>query len=144
MSEPRRNREYGEKPEKQEKEEEKHEKSWEEKWRRDPLSAAVWAIIIIWGGLVLLAGNLGLYDGLQWVDGWEIFFVGAGGVLLLEVIFRVLTPAYRQPIIGSLILAFVLLAIGLGGLIGWGVIWGLVIIGVGVYVLFSGLLRRRE
>lgn len=144
MSEERRDRNYGEKQEKQEKEEEKHEKSWEEKWRRDPLNAAVWAIILIWGGLVLLAGNLGLYDAFERIDGWEIFFVGAGGVLLLEVLFRVLTPAYRQPIIGNLILAFVFLAIGLGGLIGWGVIWGLIIVGIGVYVLFSGLRRRKE
>jgi hypothetical protein len=144
MSEERHDRDYGEKQEKQEKEEEKHEKSWEEKWRRDPLSAAVWAIILIWAGLVLLASNLGLFDAFEEINGWELFFVGAGGFLLLEVLFRLLMPAYRTPVIGNIILAFVFLAIGLGGLVNRGVIWGLVIIGIGVYVLFSGLLRRRE
>ncbi len=38
--------------EKEEKKEEKDEKSREEKWRRDPLSAAIWAGILIWAGLV--------------------------------------------------------------------------------------------
>jgi hypothetical protein len=143
MSE-QRDRDYGEKQEKQEKEEEKHEKSWDEKWRRDPLNAAVWAIILIWGGLVLLAGNLGLFDPFERINGWDLFFVGAAGVLLLEVAFRLLMPAYRQPVIGSIILALVFLAIGLGGLVSWGVIVGLAIVGAGVYVLFSGLLRRTQ
>jgi hypothetical protein len=144
MSEERRDRDYGEKQEKQEKEEEKHEKSWDEKWRRDPLNAAAWAVILIWAGLVLLAGNLGLFDSYEKINSWDLIFAGAGGVLLLEVLFRLLMPAHRQPIIGNIILAFVFLAIGLGGLVNWGIIWGLVIIGIGVYILASGLLRRKE
>lgn len=144
MSEERRDRDYGEKQEKQEKEEEKQEKSWDEKWRRDPLNAAAWAIILIWAGLVLLAGNLGLLDPFEKINSWDLIFVGAGGVLLLEALFRLLMPAHRQPVIGNIILAFVFLAIGLGGLVNWGIIWGLIIIGIGVYILASGLLRRRE
>ena len=136
-------RQYGEKGEKPEKEEEKQEKSWDEKWRRDPLSAGVWAVIIIWAGLVLLAANLDFFDD-SFIDGWQLFFVGAGVLLLLEVAVRLLWPAYRQPILGSVILAIVFLAIGLGGLIRWYMIWPLILIGVGVYILLNGLFRRRE
>lgn len=130
--------------EKQEKEEEKQEKSWDEKWHRDPLSAVVWALILIWGGLVLLAGNLGLYDAIELLDGWELFFIGAGLILLGEVLIRRLIPEYRQPLIGTIILAGVFLAIGLGGLFTWGILWALLLIGIGVYVLFTGFLRGRE
>jgi uncharacterized membrane protein len=144
MSEEKQDLQYSEKPEKQEKEEEKHEKSWEEKWRRDPLSAAVWALILIWLGLALLADNVGLFDALEQVNGWTISFVGAGVILLLEVAFRLVVPEYRQPIIGNVILAMVLLAIGLGSMVNWGIIWGLVIIGIGLYVLYTGLVRNRE
>lgn len=147
MSEDQRDRRYGEKDEKDEKEEkdaEKQEKNWDEKWRRDPLSAAVWAIILIWAGLVLLASNLGLFDRFETIDGWEVFFAGAGIILLLEVVFRLMVPAYRQPITGNIILAIIFLAIGLGGLVNWGIIWGLAIIAIGVYILLSGVLRRRE
>ena len=47
-----------------EKQEEKStdEKSYEEKYRRDPLGAVVWALILIWAGLVLLAQNMGTLD----------------------------------------------------------------------------------
>jgi len=38
------------------------EKSWDEKWRRDPLSTLVWAIIFIWAGGVFLLSNLGMLD----------------------------------------------------------------------------------
>lgn len=130
--------------EKEEKQEEKEEKSWEEKWRRDPLNAAAWAIILIWGGLVLLANNFLPLDSLPFLDAWSIFFVGAGTILLLEIGFRLLVPAYRQPVAGTFILAIIFLAIGLGGLINWACIWALVLVGIGTYLLLSGLLRRRE
>lgn len=147
MSEEERRQEYrskDEKQEKQEKEEEKQEKSWDEKWRRDPINAAAWAVILIWGGLVLLAGNLGLFDRFEAIEGWDIFFLGAGVILLLEVVFRLLAPAYRQPIIGNMILAIVFLAIGLGNLVNWGIIWGLAIIAIGIYLLLGGARRRRQ
>jgi len=62
---------YGEKEEKEEKEEEKEEKSWDEKYRRDPLSAIVWAVILIWVGVVLLADNLGFLVTLRPLDASE-------------------------------------------------------------------------
>jgi hypothetical protein len=136
-------RQRGEKEEKQEKEDEKQEKSWDEKWRRDPLSAAAWAVIIIWAGLVLLATNLDFFAD-SFLDTWPLFFAGAGVILLIEVVLRLLLPAYRQPVLGNIILACVFLGIGLGGLINWALIWAFVLIGIGVFILFSGILRRRE
>jgi hypothetical protein len=77
-----------------EKEEEKStdEKGWDEKWRRDPLSAIIWAAIFIYAGLVLLASNLGLLDnflierveikGVEFlsdaINAWPLVFIGAG------------------------------------------------------------------
>ncbi len=132
--------------EKQEKEEEKQEKSFEEKWRRDPIDAATWAVILIWAGLVLLAANLGFFDRFEAVEGWDLFFVGAGLLLLLQVAARFLFPAYRQPVRGTLILAVVFLGIGLSGLVtwNWGIIVGLVIIIIGISLLFGGVRRGRE
>lgn len=36
--------------EKEEKDEKGREESWDEKWRRDPLNAAGWALLLIWLG----------------------------------------------------------------------------------------------
>lgn len=150
MSEERPIRRYGEKQEKQEKEEEKdekgrHEKNWDEKWRRDPLNAAAWALILVWGGVVLLAANLGVLEKMPGeLEGWALFFAGAGVILLLEVLFRLLVPAYRAPIWGALILSVIFLGIGLGELVNWGIIWAIVLIAFGIAVLGRGLLRKKE
>ncbi|MFQ6101999.1 MAG: hypothetical protein ACE5OS_12310 [Anaerolineae bacterium] len=144
-------RHYGEKYEKEEekeeekaeKEHEKEEKTWDEKWRRDPLSAVVWAAILIWAGVALLAGNMGLLANVAWLDVWGLVFVGAGLIVLLEVAIRVLVPAYRRAVGGTLVLAAILLGIGLGNLFGWEVIGPLVLIAIGLGVLLRGFLRSR-
>jgi uncharacterized membrane protein YjjP (DUF1212 family) len=137
-------RQYSEKEEeKQTEKEEKEEKSWDEKWRRDPLSAAVWAAILIWAGLVLLVSNMGLLARFEWLDAWGLIFVGAGLLVLLEVVVRLLLPDYRRPVMGTLIFAIILLAIGLGNLVGWGLIWPLVLIIIGVAILVRGFFWPR-
>jgi len=139
----------------------KHEeKSVEEKWRRDRLGSIVWALILIWAGFVLLAGNMGLLDafnglverlGFQWaelpieipffqVSTWSLIFLGAGVLLLAEAVVRLLFPAYRRPVLGTVILAVVFLGIGFGN---WGLIWPLVLIVIGIAILFGGLFRRK-
>jgi hypothetical protein len=138
---------YGEKREKdEEKSEKEHEKeekgNWEEKWHRDPLSAARWAVILIWAGVALLANQLPFLSNLGWLDGWGLVFTGAGAIILLEVIVRVIVPVYRRPIGGTLVLAAIFLGIGLGDLFGWGVTIPLVLIAIGVGVLLRGFMRR--
>jgi len=126
----------------EEKESEKEEKSWDEKWRRDPLNAVVWAAILIWAGIALLLGNLEVLEDTA-IDGWDLAFAGAGVLLLLEALVRFLIPAYRQPIVGNLILGFVFLGIGLGDVAGWDVIWPVAIIFIGVALLLRGFAWRR-
>jgi low affinity Fe/Cu permease len=140
-------REHYEKGEKEEEKEaekaEKEEKSWDEKWRRDPLSALVWAAILIWAGLVLLASNLGLLVRFEQVDAWGFIFIGAALILLLEVVVRLLMPDFRRPVAGTFILAIILLAIGLGNLVNWGLVWPLVLIIIGVSIVVRGFFWRR-
>lgn len=141
-----------EKHEKAEKEEEKRreaqekeEKSWDEKWRRDPLGAAVWAVILIWAGLVLIAQNVGLLEGLRFgtarPEAWPVIMIGAGMILLLEVLVRLLVPSYRRAVGGSLVFAVILIGVGLGSLFGWEMVWPLVLIAIGISLLLRGLIR---
>lgn len=143
-----------------EKREEKspEEKSWDEKYRRDPLSAIVWALIFIWAGLVFMASNMGLLDNLLrftldvpgWgylnkvVGAWPIVLIGAGVIVLGEVVVRLLVPAYRRPVMGSVIFAVVLIAIGLGDLVNWGLVWPLILIALGASFLLRGVFRSRQ
>jgi hypothetical protein len=132
--------------EKDEKEEKGGEgQSWDEKWRRDPVEAIVWALILIWVGLVWLAESSGwLRDTLGGdIQAWSVGFLGAGLIVLAGVVLRLVVPAYRRPVIGSLIFGIVLLGVGLGDLTDWYVIGAIVLIAIGVSILFGGLFRKR-
>jgi hypothetical protein len=129
--------------EKDEKQEKGNGDSWDEKWRRDPVDTAMWAFILIWIGVMLLGSNLGLFAGLP-LEPWSIGFVGAGCIVLLAALFRLLVPSYRKPLAGMVVLGVILIGIGLGDVIGWVVIGPLVLIGVGLGILLTGLFRRRD
>lgn len=132
---------YEKEAEKAEKEREKDEKTWEEKWRDDPVAAASWALILIWAGVVFLLQSLGIFTEMAWFDDWGLIFAGAGVIILLGAAYRLLVPAYRKPIGGTLIWAAVLFGIGLANMFGWSVIFPLVLIAIGVGILIRGLLR---
>jgi hypothetical protein len=129
----------------EEKRREKDEKSQEEKWRRDPLSAIVWACILIWAGVVLLLSNLNYLPRIPGLpmNEWSLIFLGAGIIILLEVVIRLVMPEHRRGIVSSLIVAIVFIGIGGGGSIGWGFLWGFGLIALGVVVLVGGFRGRR-
>ena len=140
--EPRRNRD-----EKDEKEEKNRNESWDEKWRRDPVDAAVWALILIWAGLVWLAHNMEWL----WSKGAEgrdektiaLAFLGAGVIVLLGVVLRLVVPAYRRPIIGSLIFGIILFGIGLSQLVEGIAVGAIILIGIGLIILLGGIFRQK-
>jgi hypothetical protein len=130
-----------------EKEQEKQREKTPEKYRSDPLSSMIWAIILIWAGIAFLVTNFDIFQGIPFLEefeGWDLVFAGVGVILLGEVVVRLTVPAYSGPIIGRLILALVMLSIGLGDRFGWDVIWPIAIIIIGVLMLFGGVFKRSE
>jgi len=133
--------------EKDEKEEKNRNESWDEKWRRDPVDAAVWALILIWAGLVWLAHNMEwLWD--RGTDGRDeksvaLGFLGAGVIVLLGVVLRLVVPAYRRPIIGSLIFGVILFGIGLSQLVEGIAVGAIILIGIGLIILLGGIFRQK-
>jgi len=65
-------------------------------------------------------------------------------IVLLQVLIRLVVPAYRRPIVGSVIFAVILLGIGLGDLVGWGMIWAVGLIVIGAAYLLRGLFQSRS
>ena len=127
-----------EKEEKLEKEEEKHEKN---EWQRDRLSTLSWAAILIWAGLVLLANSLAWFP----IDeSWPAIPLGAGVIVLLEILARMALPEYRRPVGGQYVLAILLIAVGLGNWLDWGLIWPVALILIGLGILGRNLMRPRE
>jgi len=143
--------------EKDEKEMEKHDEKVKE---RDMLSSITWAFILIWAGLIFLATNLGWFDQLgividqSWVfrsledwntfGVWNLIALGAGAIILLEAVGRLLLPNFRRHVGGTLIVAAVFIGLGLGGWFSWSYLWPLILIAVGINVLLTGLGRSRK
>lgn len=129
-----------------ERDEKRDEKGRDEKGRNDPLSSIVWAILLVWAGLVLLAENLGYINNImlgdQELGAWSLIFIGAGVVVLGEVVIRLIMPAYHRNVVGSTIFAIILLSIGLGGWVGWNVVWPLILIAIGLAILLGNMTRR--
>ena len=145
-----------EKDEKDEKEVEKHEeKTMEEKWRRDPLGTLIWALILIWAGVVWLGWNLGIVTRYAFLNRIidnakniqppfiSLIFLGAGILILIEIAIRLLVPTYRRSVVGSLIIAAILIGLGLGETIKWSIIWPVIIIVIGLILILQGFLRKR-
>lgn len=131
-------------------EDEKHEeKTPDEKWRRDPLGSLVWACILIWAGVVLLLNNAGtlanLRDSLNLskLDVWPVIVLGAGVILLGEILIRLAVPSYRRQITGTLILAVIFIGIGVQQITNKDIVWALVLIALGAGLLLRGAFRGR-
>jgi hypothetical protein len=154
MEEPMRN-------EKEEKEVQKHEeKSYAEKWERDPIGALFGALFLIWIGVVLLLNNLEQLSVLtDFVEGlnlpfaelpfeipffdlkvWQVFFLGAGVIVTIEILIRILFPSYRKPIVGNVIWAGVLFGLAFGN---WEVVFPVIVIAAGVVILLGSYTKRR-
>lgn len=124
-----------------EKEEKESEK--EEKGRQDPLSSVIWALILITAGGIWLMQSMGFLAWETFGGAWNLILIAAGLLFLLEVAIRLVMPAYRRPVGGTLIFSFVLMAIGISNWIGSAVVWPLALIGMGLAIIISGLLRGR-
>ena len=112
---------------------------WGTCWRKDRLDAVGWAAIFIWGALVILAGTTGFSAKFSGWNGWAVFFIGAGAIVLLETAIRLVIPEYRKEVLVGVIFGCILLAIGLGD---WGWFWPLVLIAIGVSILVKAFSRR--
>jgi hypothetical protein len=137
--------EYRRRDEKEEKNE-KDQGGWDEKWRRDPIDAGMWAVLLIWAGIILLGSQIGWFDAWERMPFWAIGFIGAGIIVLLTAALRLVMPAYRRPLLGNVIFGVVLLLVGLGAIIDiqWYVIGPLILIAIGAGLLLRGVFRRRE
>lgn len=132
--------------------EKQEEKSWEEKYRNDPVSAAVWACVFIWAGLVLLAGNLGVLDWLSrepgrpfsaWSDTWGLILLGAGVLVLIGAGIRMAVPSYRRSVSGDLIFGAILIGIGIGNVFGFSITLPLILIVIGLSIMLRGWRRDK-
>lgn len=119
--------------------EEKEEEEKTEKWARDPIGAIFWGLVLIVAGVFLFAATQGW---ILWENVWAWFLLGLGVVLILEGLVRWAMPAYRRPLGGRLVGGAILIAIGLGGVLGVKEWWPLILIAIGLTILIRAFIGR--
>ena len=116
------------------------EGGWDDWWSSDRLDAVGWAAIFVWGAVVVLATYTDFSEDLSWWDGWGVFFVGAGAIVLIEAVARLFVPRYRSKWAWTFMWGMIALSIGLGGLFGWA--WlALALVAVAVVILVDASRR---
>jgi hypothetical protein len=108
---------------------------WAEIARPDTLDPIIWAAAFIWAGVVWLASSLGYLDG----QAWSLFFFGAGMLVLIELGIRLLMPAHRRDLQGTLIWAAILFWLG-----DWDLLWPVILMAIGASILLRGYFRELE
>ena len=112
---------------------------------RDPLSAMTGGLVLILLGVAFLLAQNEMF-GVRWDNFWGVFLIGLGGILLLQAFLRVTrsVPGYRRGIVGLVIGACVLIAVGMIPFAGteWGRWWPLGLIALGVLMVIGQFTRQ--
>lgn len=111
-------------------------------WTSDRLDGIGWAALFLWAALVLVASSTDFSNEYDWWDGWSVFFLGAGVIVLVEALIRLAVPAYRDKFGWTLFWGALLLSFGLGGLFhpAW---YALPLIAAAIGILVGVLKERR-
>jgi hypothetical protein len=111
-------------------------------WRTDRFDALAWAALFLWAAVLMVVASTGVADARVWWDGWSLFFTGAGVIVITKVVARTYSPARRRYETPSVIFGTILMAIGLGGYVGAGLFWPVVLAIIAGSILFRTLRRR--
>jgi hypothetical protein len=116
-------------------------------WRRwDHLDALWWAMVFVWGALVLIADTTSFSDDLDWWDGSGVFWIGAGLLALIGIPLRLGMTRYHSRIGSALFWGTVFLSVGLGQLAGrpWYALSLVAIAGLILSATFHGTGRKER
>jgi hypothetical protein len=116
------------------------EANWNNWWRNDQVDAVGWAALFLWGAVVVLATSSSFSEDFDWWEGWGVFFVGAGVIVIVEGLIRLGMPTYRSKWAWSMLWGTIFLALGLGGLVSpaW---YALPLVGIAVLILKDAFAR---
>jgi hypothetical protein len=94
-----------------------------------------WALILIWGALIILGGWLDFAEKYTWWNSWGLFFIGIGIIGLAGSLIRFLIHDIPNPSLWDFIFGLFFLFLGLGNKTGW--IWAIALLLIGFSILRS-------
>jgi len=82
---------------------------------RRPTDAVDWivvGVVAIWAAFVFAAGFLGYASQFTWERIWDVFFVGAGWIVLLSIPIRIALPRFRRSVTEPIAISGICFGIG--------------------------------
>ena len=105
-------------------------------WRpNDRGDTVAWALVLIWGALIILGGFLEFGEKYTWWNSWGLFFIGIGIIGLAGSLIRFLILDIPNPSLWDFIFGLFFLFLGLGNKTGW--IWAIALLVIGFSILRS-------
>jgi hypothetical protein len=105
-------------------------------YKRDAHEDVGWAAIFLLAATLLSIEISGMTSDIGWWDGWAVFFLGLGIIILAGAVVRPIVIGSKVEGFGAVCGTF-MVAIGVDGLLGVEWIWPIVLGAVGVLILFS-------
>ncbi|MBN1312375.1 MAG: hypothetical protein JXB30_13235 [Anaerolineae bacterium] len=105
------------------------------------LNRFLWAGLLIFVGLVLLANRTGMLPQVASADTRDWIMLGIGGLLLSSAFVRAVSEGYKQSSKGRIIIGLVLTGLGISAIFGVSstLLWPAALIIVGFYLLLRNL-----
>ena len=108
------------------------------------VNTLMWTAIFIWAGLVLLPGKINLITAVINWNFLSLIFTGAGIIIIIAISIYMYAPESRPPLAKKFILALIMLGTGLQGVLGWRIVWPIILIAIGLYIAVRGFRAQRN
>jgi fatty acid desaturase len=114
----------------------------EEFYKNGKGDAIGWAIIFIWAAIVYGLGLSGFTDSYSWWNGWSVFFTGFGVIVIIQSIMHIIANQQNKAI-GGFIFGFILIVIGLGGIVDTSWAWFIFLIMIAALILIGVFTHKK-
>lgn len=104
--------------------------SWRNSDKGDTLA---WALIVIWGALIMLAGTLGIEENFSTWNAWGLFFFGIGIIGFVGSLLRLFIKTIPNPSFWDFLFALFFILLGTGNETGW--IWAVALLVIGFMII---------
>jgi hypothetical protein len=122
--------------------EQKKASGLEEFYKSGKGDAVGWAIIFIWGAIVLAMELSEAVSDLSWWNGWSVFFTGFGVIVLVNSLIHVFAKQQSKGV-GGFIFGFILLVVGLGGFVDTAWAWVVFLVILAVLILIGVFAHKK-
>ena len=102
-------------------------------WETDQLDTTGWGFAFLWGALVMLADNSEISANIEGWNSWGVFLAGFGFIAILIALLRLTAKRQHGKVASGLVFGLILIGVGLGDSLSW--IFPVVFLVIGVYIL---------